>query len=127
MGRSPMVKPKLLDILVFSLVLGAIGLTAVNVYATREGKSFVHIKNSSEEWILPLDREYIFSVDGPLGETVIEIDEGSVRVLSSPCPEKICIRSGSISRPGQWIACLPNRVFITIKGRDNKKIDAFSF
>lgn len=122
-----MVKPKLLDIIVFFFALAASGLTSVIVYSTKEGKSFVHIKNSSEEWILPLDRACTYSVDGPLGETIIEVHDGSVRVLSSPCQEKICIKSGSISRPGQWIACLPNRIFITIKGRDEKKIDAFSF
>jgi hypothetical protein len=49
-----------------------------------------------------------------------------VQVISSPCPEKICVKTGRISKPGQWIACLPNRVFISIRGRRSEQPDAVS-
>jgi hypothetical protein len=65
-------------------------------------------------------------VPGPLGDTVVVIENGSVRVVSSPCPEKICIKTGRISKPGQWIACLPNKVFISIRGRRSEQPDAIS-
>ncbi|MBA7704904.1 hypothetical protein ES703_113727 [subsurface metagenome] len=121
------VKPKPLDILAFALALAVIGITAVKVYAAGSGRSALHIKAAAGQWILPLDSPRRFSVAGPLGKTVLEIKDGAVRVLSSPCKEKICIKSGAVSRPGQWIACLPNRVFIAIKGKTEKEVDAFSF
>jgi len=69
-------------------------------------------------------------VEGPLGATVVEITPGSVRVVDSPCPEKICVKTGSISRPGETIACLPNRVFVVIRGASREEgagdVDAFS-
>jgi hypothetical protein len=37
------------------------------------------------------------------------------------------VKSGRISRPGQWIACLPNRVFVEIRGRSREQVDAFSY
>ncbi len=111
----------------FFLTLTVIGLLSSRVYFRGEAGVSVHVKNSSGEWILPLKDPRSFSVGGPFGKTTLKIEGGAVRVVSSPCPEKICVKAGPISRPGQWIACLPNRIFITIKGKSENKIDAFSF
>lgn len=64
---------------------------------------------------LAMDREYEF--EGPLGITRISVERGSVAVTSSPCPNGICIRSGSIRRVGQALACVPNRVVLEVEGQ----------
>jgi hypothetical protein len=52
-------------------------------------------------------------------EATLEISEsGRVRVTESTCPDKICVRTGWISRPGQSIVCLPNRVVVRIEGSE---------
>lgn len=56
-------------------------------------------------------------VEGLRGTTVVAIDGGGVRFISSPCPHRICIARGRISRCGEWIACIPNGVVATIEGR----------
>jgi len=43
-----------------------------------------------------------------------EIKDGSIRVKSSTCTDKICIKEGEISSSGQTIICLPNQVVITV-------------
>ncbi len=55
------------------------------------------------------------TVSGPVGESVIEVSGNQVRMLSSDCPDKICIHMGWISKPGQVIVCMPNRVIITLE------------
>jgi hypothetical protein len=55
-------------------------------------------------------------VPGYDGETVIEISQGTARVLASPCPHKLCIGRGAISKRGEWIACVPNGVFARVTG-----------
>lgn len=50
------------------------------------------------------------------------IKNGKVQVLTSNCPDKICIESGSIEFSGQTIVCLPNKVVIKIIG-DDAEID----
>jgi len=57
----------------------------------------------------------------------VEIRGGTVRVIDSPCPDKICIAAGAISRTGQFIACLPNRVSIALEGRDEPPTDGTAF
>lgn len=65
-------------------------------------------------------------VSGPLGETVVEVSAEGARILASPCPLHLCVRSGSIHRVGQVVACLPNRVAIELIGprRADGAVDA---
>jgi len=65
---------------------------------------------------VPLGERRRFAVRGPLGETVIEVAAGKVRVVSDPGPQQLCVRQGWISRAGESLVCLPNRVVIQIPG-----------
>lgn len=51
---------------------------------------------------------------GPLGISTVEIKEGKVRMLSSPCPDHICMGMGWMGNHGQTIACVPNRIIIKV-------------
>jgi hypothetical protein len=124
-GKAIRVTP--LDVVAFGLALAVVALVAVRVYAGSSGAPAVHLRGPRQEWIFPLDSDRTVAVPGPLGDTVVQIRQGQARVLSSPCPEKICVRSGAIARPGQWIACLPNRVFIDIQAGPRDAVDAYSF
>ncbi len=63
------------------------------------------------------------------GKNTVEIDKNRVRMLYADCPDKDCVNQSWISRPGQMIVCLPNRVIIKIenKPRDKADIDAVSY
>ena len=65
---------------------------------------------------LPLDHDRHLVVVGRLGETEIEVQDGRVRVVRSPGPYKLCLKRGWISRPGEILICLPNRVTVEIPG-----------
>jgi hypothetical protein len=57
------------------------------------------------------------SVQG--GQAIIEYGQGKVRVSQESdgiCPDDICWRTGWISRTGQTIACVPNRMTVTLMG-----------
>ncbi len=124
-ARFP-IKIRALDYLIFFFALSVIALISAQVYLGTSGVLRITISGVDGRWVYPLDQEQTFSIAGPLGETVVRIEEGTVQVLSSPCPEKICVKTGRIGKPGQWIACLPNRVLITIGGRDRNQPDAIS-
>ena len=112
---------------VFAAALAAIALISWKVYAGRTGVPLAYLRGPAAEWIFPLDAPRTVAVHGPLGDTVVQIADGAVRVLSSPCRNKICVRSGSVARPGQWIACLPNRVFVEVRGGSREPVDAYSW
>ena len=69
-------------------------------------------------------KRVIISVNGEEYESLelkenlnkICINKGQVYMNHSNCTDKVCMRQGKISKIGESIVCLPNRVFIEIKG-----------
>ena len=58
----------------------------------------------------------IIKIEEGLGVNEICINKGQVYMNHSNCTDKVCMKQGKISRIGESIVCLPNRVFIEIKG-----------
>ena len=58
-------------------------------------------------------KEGDFSLAG-LPQVVFHIYSDGIAFVQSDCPDKICIKTGKISRPGQFAACLPNQVLLKI-------------
>jgi len=75
--------------------------------------------NGKPVYILPLDKNRILSVEGPEGNTFIEIKDRKVRITDSPCRNKLCVKQGWINSGS--IVCLPNRVVVTIGDKDRQK------
>ena len=120
-------RPRLLDYIIFACVLIIIGIFSFNAYGNAFTPEQIVITSPEGTWVYPLHSDTNVLVDGELGVMEIEVSNGRVRVLSSPCREKICIQTGSISRTGAWIACVPNRVFLKIEGKGTDETDADSF
>ena len=63
------------------------------------------------------------------GEDYLEFcfEDGRARVLASSCPDQICVNHLAISRDGESIICLPNKVVIAIEAGDTRnEIDSIS-
>jgi hypothetical protein len=75
--------------------------------------------NGKPVYTLPLDKNRILSVEGPAGNTTIEIKDHAVRITDSPCSNKLCIKQGWIHSGS--IVCLPNRVVVTVGNKDRQK------
>ena len=58
-------------------------------------------------------------IKGPLGESVIVIDNGQARFKQSPCPNQYCVHQGWLSRAGQVAICLPNQISLQLLGEKN--------
>lgn len=55
-------------------------------------------------------------IPGPLGDTVIEVDQGRARVKSDPGPRQYCVQQGWLTRAGDIAICAPNRVSLSVGG-----------
>ncbi len=55
---------------------------------------------------------------------VFRIDEkGSIAFIESDCPDKVCIKTGSLHRPGEYAACLPNGIILKIVPQGDRDDD----
>ncbi|MBN1698857.1 MAG: NusG domain II-containing protein [Spirochaetales bacterium] len=122
-------KAKPLDILIIVAASCGIVWYAVSVYRTPSGPGNVVIRTFDREYIYGLQNNEVVDIEGPMGTTRVLIENGAVRVLSSPCPMKICMKKGPISQAGEWIACLPNAILIRITGVNHERpeIDSVSY
>ncbi|MCD6417653.1 NusG domain II-containing protein [bacterium] len=112
------------DLIVVAVVLAA-GFSPVYVHSGGKAEKFSIIVGGIEKISIPADADTIITISAPLGPVKIEIADGKARVVESSCPHKICVRSGAISRSGQAIACVPNRLMVIAKGSEEKeKYDA---
>jgi hypothetical protein len=57
----------------------------------------------------------------------IVVDENGAYVKSVECPDKVCQKTGLVSRVGQSIVCLPNKVVVYIEGKTESEVDDISF
>jgi len=59
--------------------------------------------------------------------SIIVTEKDKVWVKESSCPNKICVKTGKISKPSQSIVCLPGKTVIYIEGTGKKDVDDVSF
>ena len=65
---------------------------------------------------LNIDNEYV--VEGELGDVVIEVVNGMVRVKEENSPLHICSKEGFIGDSSRTLICLPNKIIIKITSND---------
>jgi len=117
---------RIFDIIVILVVAGLTFFAAYIAYMKPQGKTQVLILGDGVEWVFPVDAEETIVVKGPVGDTTVRIHGNSAWIESSPCDNYTCIAVGSISKRGEWAACLPNNVLIIIHGIDDE-IDGLSW
>ena len=103
------------------LLAAALFFLLFSTWGSKTGSVAVIRVGGEEVSRIPLDRDGAYPVEGKLGESIIRIEEGSVRVETAPCPDLICVRHSAIRYQGEQIVCLPGRMIIEILGdaKDN--------
>lgn len=106
---------------VFDIAALAVSVTVFAVFfifglRTGAESGYVLIQEQSGESVYPLDEDRVITVEGPIGESVIVIEDGAARFEHSDCSDNLCVLMGAVDEGGEWAACLPNKVFITIEG-----------
>ena len=105
-----------------TVILSVISLIIIRYYYTGKADEVLVQVNGKEVIRAKLDTDSIFSVDGVIGKSEIEIKDRRVRMVSSPCDKKICIQSCWINQPYETIVCIPNRIAISLVSNNDKDI-----
>ncbi|HEB55302.1 MAG TPA: NusG domain II-containing protein [Gammaproteobacteria bacterium] len=84
--------------------------------ATTAGTSVRIMRGETLVRELALNKDQEINIDGPLGTSRLQIQNGKIRFIASPCSARVCIHKGWLSHSGDFNACLPNRISIEIMG-----------
>ena len=118
MNTSPELRPRAADFVLAAFILLCAGALAVLFYrgAGAEGSVAVVRAEGVVCARLPLHTDADYTC-ASLGYTLrVRVSDGRVRVIDADCPNRDCVRSAAISRPGQSIVCLPARVTVSVEG-----------
>ena len=110
-------------ILILSVLLIAAALFLV-VELTKEDGAGVVVKvdgNKIAEYSLSENATY--ELNG--GTNILVIENGKAYLSDANCPDKLCVHQGKISRTGEVITCLPNKLTVTVFGAE-ESIDLVS-
>ena len=75
---------------------------------------------------VPLSRDQRIEVPGPLGISIIIIQQRKARISSDPSPRQYCVRQGWLKNAGEIALCLPNQVSLELVG-SRKKYDSLNY
>lgn len=112
-------KKRMHDIVLGLLLLVAAGVLFV-VDITRassdsERKNVVISVDGKKEAEYSLNEDATYLLYGShLGTNKLVIKNGTAYIEEASCPDKQCMKQGKISKPGEMLVCLPNRVVIKI-------------
>ena len=118
---------KIPDVIIIFIAASITVSSAYAAYIKPDNSVRVLIRGQGKEWTFPLETNETVSVNGPLGDTIIKINEGKAWIESSPCNNQTCIGMGPLHQQGQWALCLPNKVMVIIEGTDDKDIDSITW
>lgn len=100
-------------ILVFAIVLYAVFELTKTVGTQLEIKV-----NGDVVATYSLEEDGTYQLNG--GTNTLRIHNGKAWLIDADCPDHLCVKQGKISKNGETITCLPNKLTITvINGEDN--------
>lgn len=113
-------------IVIGSILLGAL-ILIIFISIFKKPGTYVVIEQNKEiigTYKLSENRQIKIETDDGKYNLIV-IEDGKVYMKEASCPNHECIDMGKKSNTNQYIACLPNKVIVTIKG-ENYEVDVVS-
>ena len=107
--------------LIAAAIVVAIGI----FFLTRPGGEAAYIEVSQNGEIvekLPLGTDTVFEFSG----NTFEIKDEAARMIFADCPDGYCLGHAPISKDGESIVCLPNRVILAARSAEKPDLDDIS-
>lgn len=105
------------DVLVILTLLAVAALLLLGFLrsaGTASSENLLVIRTPTETLTYPLSADRTVTISSGNITLTVEIRDGRARVSDSDCPDKICQRTGWISRKGETVICAPAAVRLTV-------------
>lgn len=104
-------------VIITGFLVFAVVLFLVSAFVNRIPGDRVIVEVDGKEAVcFPLSENTEYVIKGVHFTNTLVIRDGEAYISEAECPDKICVRHGNISKSGESIVCLPNRVVVKIAG-----------
>ena len=115
------------DVLLIVILLAVAGALLL-WFQLRPAGALVAIVEQNGQVIRRIDLNWLSQAEevdlgGPYHVQLLA-EPGAISFLSSDCPDKTCIRTGKLTRPGQTAVCLPARISVRLESGESTGFDA---
>lgn len=102
-----------LTLLIVAMTLFVVDITKAS---NGDGNKIVVVSiDGKKEAEYPLNKDGTYLIYGShLGTNKLVIKDSEAYIEEASCPDKQCMKQGKISKAGEMLVCLPNRVVIKI-------------
>lgn len=110
------------DFILIGAILGIILVVfAITQLSKKEGACVVVKINGQEVAQYSLSENGEYELNG--GTNILRIEDGKAFLVDADCPDHLCVNQGKISKTGETITCLPNRLTITVYGAEKSDVE----
>jgi hypothetical protein len=105
------------DLIFIGAILLIAVIIALAVMLISDDGGYVVVRVVGEEtarYSLQKDGEYLLNG----GTNTLRIEGGEAFLVSANCPDKLCLKQGHVSKSGECITCLPNKLTVTVVADD---------
>jgi len=110
------------DFILIGTILAVILIVFAVIQLTEKDGAYVVVKVNGEEvarYSLSENGEY--ELNG--GTNILRIEGGKAYLTDADCPDHLCVNQGKISKSGETITCLPNRLTVTVYSADEGDVE----
>ena len=117
------------DLILLAAIVAAAVLCALRFRPKEAGSGAVVsvTVDGSEYGRWPLAEDRTVEIKNGEQVNVLRIEDGAAFIESADCKNQLCVASAPVSRIGQRIVCLPNRVVAEIRGAEGNADGAYDF
>ena len=105
--------------LIFALLISALMIYSGWSLSNKAGSIVVVTVEGEEYARLPLDTDTRLKITVEDGYNLLVIEDKKAYLLDADCPDRLCVKMGSIEKSGQSIICLPHKVVVEIEGGED--------
>lgn len=125
-GKKRFARPDLL--LIGCLLLFGFGCFLFRSCTAKTGK-FIKITVDGQDYgtfqLMKDHQEIPIQIAGKVTNT-LKISNGQAKMVQADCPDKLCMHQRAISRQGETIVCLPNKIVVEVSGGKDAALDSIT-
>ena len=109
-------------ILIAAVLVAAIAWMGIHFFRLPQDAGMVVVCIDGVEygsWLLTEERTVEIG-----GTNRLLIKDGQADMIWADCPDRLCVHQKAITREGESIICLPNKVVVSIVGGREREVDA---
>lgn len=114
-------------LIVFIIITNFIILAYGGLNTKEKGQKIAYVYSDKKiigEYAITDNYKTEFKVELDDGNyNTIHIEDSKIWIREATCPDKVCLHQGKISHDGELIVCIPNKLLIQIKDKNEAETE----